>query len=49
MCDLIYRGGILKTKPGKKDSAVDAILADKEFAILQVVILMRSWKRSDST
>ena len=33
MCDLIYRGGILKTKPGKKDSAVDAILADKEFAM----------------
>lgn len=33
MCDLIYRGGILKTKPGKKDSAVDAILADKELAM----------------
>lgn len=33
MCDLIYRGGILKTKPGKKDSAVDAILEDKELAV----------------
>ena len=33
MCDLIYRGGILKTKPGKKDSAVDAILEDKELSM----------------
>lgn len=33
MCDLIYRGGILKTKPGKKESVVDAIIADKELAM----------------
>lgn len=33
MCDLIYREGILRIKPGKKDSAVDAILEDKELAV----------------
>lgn len=33
MCDLIYRGGVLKIKPGKKESAVDAILEDKELSM----------------
>lgn len=33
MCDLIYRGGVLKIKPGKKASAVDAILEDKELSM----------------
>lgn len=32
MCDLIYREGILRTKPGEINSAVDAILEDEELS-----------------